>query len=231
MRILGIETSTYSGSVAVIDKEQIKGEYYFSIGPSHAEKLVPSVNWLLNDIGVEKTQLDGVAVSVGPGSFTSLRVGVSVAKGISYSLGIPVAGFSSLEVLAMNAPFFQCNVCPVIDAKRGEVFCALFNSRAGKLERATPDLICNIKNLTEFINTKTAFVGEGALLYRDFLEDSLGDCRIYDSLNLNFPRASMLCVLATHKFRSGYEGDPYKLMPNYIRQSNAEIQKRRSLNG
>ena len=126
MKILGIETSMYAGSIAVSEDEKVLGEYYFNTGPSHSEKLMPSIQWLLKELSIDKTGLEAVAVSLGPGSFTSLRIGLASAKGLSYALGIPIIGISTLELMANNVPFAPFRICPLIDARRGEVFAAFF---------------------------------------------------------------------------------------------------------
>ena len=205
MRILAIETSTYSGSIAVLGDEGILGEYYFNVGPSHTEKLVPSIDWLMGELGIDRTDLTGVVVSLGPGSFTALRVGISTAKGICFSLGIPLVGVSSLKTLAMNLPFAPYNICPVIDARKGE-------------------------GLAEIIKGKTIFIGDGALLYKDFLEDNLRDDIMFSPLNMNFPRASCTALSEIGKFKEGRDNksewdELMNLAPHYLRKSEAEISK------
>ncbi len=230
MRILAIETSTYSGSIAVLGDEGLLGEYFFNVGPSHTEKLVPSIDWLLGELGMDKADLTGVAVSIGPGSFTALRVGISTAKGICFSLGIPLIGVSSLETLAMNLPFSPYNICPVIDARKGEVFTALFSSNNGKIERLLEDMVISPEGLAENIKEKTIFIGDGALLYRDFLEDILSDDILFSPHNMNFPRASCQALLVIDKFKEGLDNKSQwdgimNLAPHYLRKSEAEISK------
>ena len=230
MKILAIETSTYSGSIAVVSDEIILGEYYFNIGPAHTEKLVPSINWLLGELNLEKTDLTGVAVSLGPGSFTSLRVGISTAKGICYSLGIPLVGVSSLKVLAMNLPFAASNICPVIDARRGEVFTAIFRSNNGEIERLTEDMVISPEKLVDIIKDNTIFIGDGALLYKDFLEDNLSDGIMFSPVNLNAPKASNVALAEIGKFKEGLDSEymhnqVMNMAPQYLRKSEAEISK------
>ena len=230
MRILAIETSTYSGSIALVSGEGVIGEYYFNIGPAHTEKLVPSIDWLLSELNEKRSDLTGVAVSLGPGSFTSLRVGISTAKAISYSLGIPLRGVSSLEVLAMNFPLNSYNICPMIDARKGEVFSALFRTESGELERITEDTLISAEKLVETIKNDTIFVGDGALLYKEYLEDNLSDGIMFSPHNLNFPRASNVALLEISKFSEGvdreYDGQAVmKMAPHYLRKSEAEISR------
>jgi len=230
MRILAIETSTYSGSIAVLGDEGILGEYFFNVGPSHTEKLIPSIDWLLGELSMDKADLTGVAVSLGPGSFTALRVGLSTAKGICFSLGIPLVGVSSLLTLAMNLPFAPYNICPVIDARKGEVFTALFSANNGKMERILEDMVISPQGLAENIKEKTIFIGDGALLYKDFLEDNLSSDIIFSPLNMNFPRASCAALSVIDKFKEGLDNklerdELMNLAPHYLRKSEAEISK------
>ncbi len=230
MKILAIETSTYAGSIAIVSEDSILGEYYFNIGPVHTEKLVPSIDWLLSELNMEKSDLTGVAVSLGPGSFTSLRVGISTAKGICYSLGIPLIGVSSLKALAMNLPYVPYNICPVIDARKGEVFTALFCSNNGELERMTEDMVISPQGLVEIIKDNTIFVGDGALLYKDYLEDNLSPGIMFTPLNLNSPRASNVALAEVSKFKEGLDNksvldEVINMAPHYLRKSEAEILK------
>lgn len=230
MKILAIETSTYSSSIAVLEDTKVMGEYYFDVGPSHTEKLVPSLDWLLKELNVPKSDLDIIAVSLGPGSFTSLRVGISTAKGISYSLGIPVIGVSSLKVLALNVIHTPYDICSLIDARRGEVFAALFRSSNGELKRLTEDMVMSPEQLLDVIRGKTIFVGSGALLYKDFLEDNLRDDIMFSSVNTNIPRASNVALSEIGKLREDRDNkyahsDTMILAPHYLRKSEAEISK------
>ncbi len=230
MKILAIETSTYAGSIAVLENERILGEYYFDIGPAHTEKLVPSIDWLLSELAIDKSDLTAVAVSLGPGSFTSLRVGISTAKGLCYSLGIPLVGVSSLKALAMNLPFSPYNICPIIDARKGEVFVALFRSNRGTLERLLEDVVVSPEELVNLINDNTIFLGDGSLLYKDYLEDNLSHDIMFSPVNINFPRAPNLVLSEIGKFKEDRDNsylcnEIMNLAPHYLRKSEAEISK------
>lgn len=227
MKILGIETSLYAGSVAVSEGNMILGEYYFNTGPSHSEKLLSSIEWLLSELDIDKSELSGISVSLGPGSFTSLRIGVAAAKGLCYSLDIPITGISTLELMANNLPFSGSQICPVIDAKRGEVYCAFFKSDGGKVRRITQDMVISAEKLARDIKERTVFVGEGALLYSDFLDHIMDGegFSAYSPEPFNYPRAGVLSVLGASLLEAGQSQDPYTLSPNYIRKSEAEAAK------
>jgi tRNA threonylcarbamoyladenosine biosynthesis protein TsaB len=225
MKVLAIETSTYSGSIAVSEGEEIMGEYYLNMGPSHSEKLVPSIDRLLCELDIDRRELGGVAVSLGPGSFTALRVGISTAKGVAYSLGIPVVGVSSLELLAMNVPYSRFQVCAIADAKRGEFFAALFRMDEGSPVRVCEDMVIRPADLHKIIKDKTIFIGEGALLYRDFLEDNelARECAVFCPSYINYPRASSLAYTGFDRLKEGRTDDVLALAPAYLRKPDAEL--------
>ncbi|GIW46293.1 MAG: tRNA (adenosine(37)-N6)-threonylcarbamoyltransferase complex dimerization subunit type 1 TsaB [Deltaproteobacteria bacterium] len=225
MLVLGIETSTYAGSVALIEDERVVGEVFINLGPSHSEKLLPIIEWLLREVGLNKEDVEGIAVSIGPGSFTSVRVGVATAKGLAFSLGVPVVGVSSLEVLALNFPFAPFVICSIIDARKGEVFMALFRSLNGSLERISEDTLVRPEHLISIIREKTIFVGDGTLSYRELLKDSLGELALFSTPGLNFPRASNCALIGIERLKKGQKDDVFSLAPKYLRKSEAEILK------
>ena len=219
MKILGIETSTFSGSVSISDDDSLLCEYVFNTGPRHNEVLIPTVKRLLSDCGLGKNDLDAVCVSTGPGSFTSLRIGVSTAKALCYSLGMDLAGVPSLEILASNALWSGDDVCAMTDAGRGEVFFAFYDSEGKEIteaEIATPESVC------AGVREKTVFVGSGALLHENLIRETLGKSAVFLPANLNTPRASGCALLGRKKILSGQKDDPFTLTPFYLRRSAAE---------
>ena len=219
MKILGIETSTFSGSVSICDDDALLCEYVFNTGPRHNEVLVPTIERLLSDCGLGKNDLDAVCVSVGPGSFTSLRIGVSTAKTLCYSLGTDLAGVPSLEILTSNALWCGDDVCAMTDAGRGEVFFSFYDSKGEEMtpaEIATPESVC------AGVRRKTVFVGSGALLHENLIRDSVGERAVFLPANLNTPRASGCALLGRKKILSGHKDDPFTLIPFYLRRSAAE---------
>ena len=227
MRVLGIETSTHSGSVAVLEDEKILGESLLNNGPTHSEKLVPMIDWLLKEVGIDKKGIDGISVAVGPGSFTALRIGISTAKGLAFSLGVPVVGVSSLEVLALNLLFTPFVICAIIDAKKNEVFAAFFTSSSGCLHRSSDDMLISPHDLIDMIHKKTVLIGNGAMEYGDFLRDALGELAVFCPSSLNFPRASNCALLGAKRLKNGSKDDLSALAPQYLRRADAEILKER----
>lgn len=219
MNILGLETSTFSASVAVVRDDSLVCEYVFASGPRHNEILVSVLGRLLDDCGLRKSDLDAVCVATGPGSFTSLRVGVSTAKTLCYCLGTKLAGVSSLEVLAANAAWSRNGVCAMIDAGRGEVYCSFAPCGAEEMtvaEILAPEAACAA------VGGKTVFVGSGAAVHADVIRDACGENAVFLPENLNVPRASACALLGRRKLLSGGEDDPFALAPFYLRRSGAE---------
>jgi tRNA threonylcarbamoyladenosine biosynthesis protein TsaB len=227
MRILGIETSTNSGSVAILEDERILGELFLNNGPAHSEKLLPMIALLLKQVGVDKNELGGISVASGPGSFTALRIGISSAKGLAFSLGIPIVGVSSLEVLALNLLFTPFVICSIMDAKKSELFAAFFTSSSGRLSRTSDDMLISPHDLVGMIREKTIFVGNGAIVYERLLRDALGELAVFCPSRFNSPRASNCALLGAEALKQGYKDDLSTLAPQYLRRADAEILKER----
>ena len=119
MRLLAVETSTLAGGVALLEGERLRGEYVLDVSATHSERLMPAIDRLLGDAGWGARDLQALAVAVGPGSFTGLRIGLSAVKGLALALGIPVAAVPTLDAMAASLPFASLPVCPVLDARRG----------------------------------------------------------------------------------------------------------------
>src|SRR5947199_6371402 len=126
MRVLAVETSTLSGGAALLDDERVVGEYTLDVRITHSERLMAAIDRLLSDAGWTPRDLEGLAVTVGPGSFTGLRVGLSTVKGLALALAIPVAAVPTLDAMAAMLPYAALPVCPVLDARQREVYASLY---------------------------------------------------------------------------------------------------------
>ena len=210
MKILGIETSTFSGSVSISDDDTLLCEYVFNTGPRHNEVLVPTIERLLSDCGLGKEDLDAVCVSTGPGSFTSLRIGVSTAKALCYSLGTDLAGVPSLEILASNALWSGNDVCVMTDAGRGEIFFSFYASEGEEITKAkiaTPESVC------AGIREKTVFVGSGAVLHEKLIRETLGEERCVLVRESEHPEGIRLRASGEKKNSFGTKGRSLHLNP------------------
>src|SRR2546428_11980959 len=126
MRVLAVEASTLAGGAALLDGEVVVGEYALDVGATHSERLMGAIDRFLTDAGWTVRDLEGLAVSVGPGSFTGLRIGLSTVKGLALALSIPIVAVPTLDAMAAPLPFAALPVCPVLDARKREVYASLY---------------------------------------------------------------------------------------------------------
>lgn len=220
-----MDSSTRTGSVALLGGEDVLAESAMRVSGAHAEHLIPEIDRLMKASGLTLGDLDALAVGLGPGSLTGTRVGLSIAKGLALGTGLPVVGVSSLDAIARSTALTGLQACPMINAGKGDVFTALYGlSDEGELEKRTEDLALTPSSLVERIVEPTIFAGGGALMYRGFLTDRLGDVAIFAPPDQRLPRAAVIARLAVERLREGAEENPGGLRPNYIRKSEAEIQ-------
>ncbi|MBI4746763.1 MAG: tRNA (adenosine(37)-N6)-threonylcarbamoyltransferase complex dimerization subunit type 1 TsaB [Deltaproteobacteria bacterium] len=223
MLVIAIETATMAGSIAIVDDARVISEITLNIRATHSEKLMPAIDRLLGDSGLAIDDMDGVAVSIGPGSFTGLRIGLSAAKGLSYASGKPLIGIPTLDALALNMTFSSYLICPIQDARKGEVYTALYGPGDNSPGKISDDIAVNPDALEGMITEKTVFLGDGVNRYRDLLMAKLGGLYYEAPLPLQLPRASNVALLALNRLEKGDTDDPFTMIPRYIRKSEAEI--------
>jgi len=222
MVILGIETSTKTSSVALTDGAKIRDEISLHLGLSHSEKLIALVDEILKRNGINIKYIDGIAVSIGPGSFTGIRVGVSTARGLAQSLDIPLVGIPSLDGLTFGIGTSGEVVCPMIDALRREIYTALYEGR----KRLTPYQLIGIENwlgrLKDRVET-ILFLGDALDIYEDLIKDSLQKKARIVEKERRYASAAKVADLGLEKLVSG-EGKKYnEVFPLYIRRPEAEV--------
>ena len=217
MKILGIQTSTLIWSVAFIDGEKILGEYTFDSYERLSKILVPSIDELAKKIKLEKGRLDGIAVSQGPGLFTGGRMGLSVAKGLSIGLDIPVAGISTLETLALNLSYTSYPICPLIPSRGQDVYTAIYKVSTKGLKKLEKEAVLHIEELLKKINKPTIFAGEGAVKYKNIIKQKLGKRALFVPLSLNYIRASDIAFQARGKMKKATKFSTLNLKAEYLR--------------
>ena len=226
MLVLALETATRVAGVALISEDLIKKEIFLHHRHTHSETLMVMVDEVLKECEVDLNRIDAVAVSIGPGSFTGLRIGLATAKGLAVGSKKPIIGVSTLEALAYNAGLFEGLICPVLDASRDEVYTAAYRSDGSRLECIEPPRACSPSELVEALQARLAdkavLLGDGAFRYREFFRQALGDKVMWAPGNLAFPRASSVGLQAAHRLRAGRVDDAISLVPVYLRLSEAE---------
>jgi tRNA threonylcarbamoyladenosine biosynthesis protein TsaB len=223
VKILAVETATQAGSVALVEDEQLLGEITLELPRKHSERLVPSIEFLLDQHKLKPQELDGLAVDIGPGSFTGLRVGLATMKGMALSLEKPLVGVSSLEILVQNLALATGLLAPVLDARKGQIFAALFRGQGrGRPERISEDWVLNPEELIQKVSEPVLLFGEGARVYQEVLRLSLREKAGFASAGTDLPRAYHLARLARPLILAGEGRDPDQWVPRYLRLSDAE---------
>lgn len=225
MKILAVDTATTSCSVAVFDNETMLSESTLVRQQTHSKHLMEMIDYVVGLAGIATTELDGFAVTIGPGTFTGLRIGLSSIKGLAMASRKPVVGVSSLDALAMQAtPTFYL-ICPLIDARRGEVYFSRYRFHKGRLNKEMDDAVLSPEDVVENVTEPCVFVGNGALTYRKTMQN-LVDKELYFSPSYqSVIRASTVAHLSMSKFKSGETNDVGMLVPHYIRIPDAELPK------
>lgn len=229
MRILAVETSTLAGGTALLDGDRVVAEHILNVRATHSERLLASADRLLHDRGWEVEDLEGLAVAIGPGSFTGLRIGVSAVKGLAFALGVPVAAVPTLDALAAVLPFAQHPVCPVLDAKKGEVYASLYHWAGTEVVRDWEYLALAPDALCERLAGPVIFVGDAVEVYGPLFSARLGARARFAPPGRRLPSPACVGVLGHALLRAGRTVDPSLLAPLYLRPSEAELRRQHAV--
>lgn len=225
MLVLGIETSTPQASVAIGSEQGVVAGAMVSRGKSYNEFLLPAICFCLQEAGLNFRNLGGVAVSLGPGLYTGMRVGVATAKALAQSLSVPIVGMASLDLLAYDVRYSPKTICAVLDARRNEVFHAFYRPSPGGVQRMSEYRVERPERLAIGIESRpeeVLVVGNGALCYHGIFED-LGSVAELGTMSHAFPDARSLVELAVPRmFREDFDSID-DLKPLYLRRSAGKI--------
>ena len=226
MKILGIDTSTMSANIAVVEDDKLICEYTINTKKTHSQKLMPMIESMLKLSDINIKDIDVIAICVGPGSFTGLRIGMATAKSIAHVNNIPLIGVNSLEILGANIEFCNKNICAILDAQRNQVYTCKYIFENKKIRETETIRIISIDDLLKELattNEEWILIGEAVYKYKDKIEDFSNI--ILSSPANNVTKASSLCNIAIEKFKQNIEVyNCYDINPMYIRKSQAEEQ-------
>lgn len=225
MLVMGIDTSTTQGGVALLSGQGVICEYTLNIKATYSERLLPLIDRALQDAGITLGQVEGVAVAVGPGSFTGLRIGLSTAKGLVVVGGQPLVGVSTLEAMAWTLPFCAHPVCPILDARKGEIYCALFRHEGDRLIRLMDDTATAPDRLLSRIQQPTVFLGDGLVAYEGLVRSQLKELALFPPLAGRGGRAAAVAELGRRRLLRGDRDDLIQLAPQYLRPSEVEFKQ------
>jgi len=229
MLILSLESSAKPASVAICSGNELLGQYFQNSGLTHSRTLLLMAESLLKNLGLELSGIGLVAVSRGPGSFTGVRIGVSAAKGLAWGKDIPVCGVSTIEAMAYQTPVSGAVICPVMDARRGQVYNALFERRDGELVRLCEDRAVSLDDLADELrgildaptaNSCVYLVGDGAALSNEHLTNAGINCQLAPEL-LRWQTAYGVALAA----QNADHIPAIELEPGYLRPSQAERER------
>jgi tRNA threonylcarbamoyladenosine biosynthesis protein TsaB len=224
MKVLGMDTSTSCGAVGLIDDGEVISEYLLNIPVTHSERLLGAIEFVLKEARCPIENIDGWAIALGPGSFTGLRIGVSTVKGLALATGKPVAGVSILDVLASQIAPTPYLICPILDARKKEVYTAFYRYEEGSsLKRQSDYQAIRPENLVKKITEPTIFLGDGVKTYGDFLLKSLHSSAILPPAPLHVSHGSMVAKLGFELLRKGEYLNLSTFSPLYVRPSEAEM--------
>src|SRR5882724_10329513 len=222
MKVLALESATLSGGAALVDGERLLGEVTLDVAVTHSERLMAAVDRLVADCGLSPHDLDGLAVSVGPGSFTGLRVGLATVKGLGLALDLPIAAVPTLDALAGRLPFADAPVCPILDARKGEVYLSLYRWRGDRMSRERDYLALPPELAAAELEAPVILLGDGIEACRPWL-GRLGDGVRVAPAAQRLPSASAVAELGHAVLAAGGGVSAEALVPLYLRPSEAEL--------
>lgn len=223
MLILAIDTATKTGSVALYeDKTGVIGEINLYVKVNHSNVIMKAVDSLFSLSGYTIKDVDKIAVTIGPGSFTGIRIGVAIAKGLAYSLKKPIVGINELDVLAETAEKREGLIVPLIDARKERVYYSQYKYENRKLVRKKEYKDGELRDILEKLKEeKVVFIGDGAIVNEELIKEIMGEDSIIFSKVNSIPRAAMAAQMALY-----HEDDNiYTLEPFYLNKSQAEREK------
>jgi tRNA threonylcarbamoyladenosine biosynthesis protein TsaB len=219
MRVLAVETSSLAGGVALLDGERLVAEYLLDVSVTHSERLMSAVDRVLGDARWTPRELGGLAVAIGPGSFTGLRIAIGTVKGLALALGLPIAAVPTLDAMAAALPWAALPVCPVLDARKGEVYACCYRWDGGVMRREWNYLALAPEALAARLTEPTLLAGDGAAHVVSPWARALPPPR-------RLPSPACVGALGVERLRRGETVSAAALTPLYLRPSEAELKRR-----
>ncbi len=225
MKILALESSGLVASVAVWEDHKIIGEFSTNFKKTHSQTLLPMLDKVVQMLELKLEEIDAIAVSKGPGSFTGLRIGSATAKGLGLALDKPLIGVPTVDALAYNLYGTKRLICPMMDARRAQVYTGLYTFEGGQFKIVCPQKACSLEEIAEQINAlgkETILLGDGVPVYEKMIKDMLHVPYSMAPAHLAYQRAGALASLAAIYFEEGKTETAKAFKPDYLRVSQAE---------
>ena len=227
MKILGIESSSLVASVAVVTDDVLTAEYTVNFKKTHSQTLLPMIDQVADMLDLDLNTLDAVAVAGGPGSFTGLRIGCATAKGLGLALKKPLIHVPTLEAMAYNLWGSSALVCPIMDARRNQVYTGLYHVRHG-IEAVMEQSPMDMRELADYLNGRgepVIFLGDGVSVYRSLIEEEMKIPYEFAPAANNRQRGASVAALGMEYYKKGMTVDAAQFAPDYLRKSQAERER------
>lgn len=228
MKILALDSSGLVASVAVTEDDNLLAEYTVNYKKTHSQTLLPMLDEISRMIELDLESIDAIAVAAGPGSFTGLRIGSATAKGLGLALSKPLIGVPTVEALAYNLYDVPGLICPIMDARRRQVYTGLYSFEQHQMKTVKEQTAMGIEELTEELNQKNQpviFLGDGVAVYRDTIKEKLTVPFDFAPVHLNKQRAGAVAALGARYYAEGKTETAREHQPEYLRVSQAEIER------
>lgn len=234
MRILAIDSSSMVATIAIVTDDVLTAEYTINYKRTHSQTLMPMIDEISKTIELDMESIDAIAISGGPGSYTGLRIGAATAKGFGLALGKPIINVPTMDALAYNMFSTSYTVCPIMDARRGQVYTGIYKFNGTEMEVVKPQCIMMINDLiTELDSNKEAviFLGDGIDVHKDIIDETMKTEHYYAPASMNRQKASSLASLASIYYKEGKVENAAEHKPEYLRLSQAERELKEKTNG
>lgn len=228
MKILALDSSGLVASVAVVEEDNLLAEYTVNYKKTHSQTLLPMLDEISRMIELDLESIDAIAVAAGPGSFTGLRIGSATAKGLGLALNKPLIGVPTVEALAYNLYDVPGLICPIMDARRRQVYTGLYSFEQHQMKTVKEQTAMGIEELTEELNQKNqpvTFLGDGVAVYRDTIKEKLTVPFDFAPVHLNKQRAGAVAALGARYYAEGKTETAREHQPEYLRVSQAERER------
>ncbi len=229
MLTIGIDTSTEMGAIGLINDEELLAEINIALYRQHSKRLLPNIRYMLKEADLEIQDVEGIAITVGPGSYTGLRIGLSTVKAFAQALNIPVVALSTLAVVAYNLHYSNSWLVPVIDARRQRVYTALYRGGSRDMRAsqewedrvmAVDELLSKLKETAD--DEEIFLLGNGVPVYREEFNNSNLNI-ICAAEEFNKPRGGVVAALGQYYLKQGESDNIIKILPNYLKKPQAEV--------
>jgi tRNA threonylcarbamoyladenosine biosynthesis protein TsaB len=232
MRILALDSSGLVASVAIAAEEGLLAEYTINYKKTHSQTLLPMLDEIVAMVGLDLSEIDAIAVTAGPGSFTGLRIGSATAKGLGFALDKPIIPVPTVDGLAYNFYGTDKMICPIMDARRNQVYTGLYEFVDDKLVVISPQKAVDMEELIDEINQigrHTIFLGDGVPIHKDNIIESIKTGYTFAPIHMDRQRAGSIAALGLELFKVGLVESATEHQPIYLRMSQAEREREERL--